>query len=495
MLAENRATTALCLATPKTDNDITMDRWISNKPSTQAPIRLSDAAHRPRSLLWALFVVFVVAVVVRIPLWLAYEPVSYPDTGTYLQAAKDLVSGDHSLGQGRRTPGYPLVIAAAGGDAEWVLAFQLLSGVATAMLMAGVVMALTGKPTWAAAAGLVHALNLQQLFQEGALLTESTATLAVAVCVALLIGLARRLRNGQTPWMGLLALGLLCAYALFVRPQFICLLLIAPAAMVFAASGWQWPTTRSVGAAALVLGPAVLAVLAWCALLQAKTGYFTLSTQSGFGMVNHPIDYIELAPPQYAPVRDVLIKVRDERIAQVGHSRNTIWYAWPEIQRVTGWTLPEASRQLQAMCRQLFIEHPWRYARSVASAWVDFWTVPFFWKPEQVNPTVRSAVEATWWVQHKLLRLANLAFVLVVAAVCVWPAFRRRVQWDVALSAIAATVLMSSLIQALADQGASSRYHLPTQSLVVLVLLVVAARWWSARQPAEDPRRLVRTAA
>jgi hypothetical protein len=37
------------------------------------------------------------------------------------------------------------------------------------------------------------------------------------------------------------------------------------------------------------------------------------------------------------------------------------------------------------------------------------------------------------------------------------------------------------LIQALADQGASSRYHLPTQSLVILVLVVAAVRWWQGR--------------
>ena len=231
-----------------------------------------------------------------------------------------------------------------------------------------------------------------------------------------------------------------------------------------------------------VLVPAVVLLAGWGAVQQGKTGYFTLSTQSGFGLVNHTVDYIELAPDEYALAREVLLRVREQRIAEVGHARNTIWYAWPEIRRVTGWSLPEASRHLQAMCKQMIIAHPGRYAISVARAWVDFWTVPFFWVPEQVEPpALRGAIEGLWWVQHKLLRLANLAFVLVVAAVAVWPALRRRVRWDLSLSAISATVLMSSLIQALADQGASSRYHLPTQSLVVLVLLVVAARWRQGR--------------
>jgi hypothetical protein len=255
------------------------------------------------------------------------------------------------------------------------------------------------------------------------------------------------------------------------------------------------PAGWTIAAAVLVVAPTIAMALTWAAVQKEKTGYFTLSTQSGFGLVNHAIDFIELAPDAYAPAREVLKQTRERRINEVGHSRNTIWYAWPEIQRATGWTLPEASRQLQAMCRQMFIEHPGRYARSVASAWVDFWTVPFFWKPEQVHPTVRSAVEGIWWVQHKLLRLTNLVFVLVVAAVCVWPAFRRRVHWDVALTAIAATILMRSLIQALADQGASSRYHLPTQSLTVLVVIVVAARWWASRRPGTALAETTRLAA
>lgn len=446
---------------------------------------------------WALFAVLLVAGAVRLPIWLAYPPATAPDTGTYVQAAKDLVSGDFSTGQGRRTPGYPLLLAAAGGDFDSVVALQVIGGLATTALIYWMALQLTRRHGWAVAAALAHGLNLQQLFTEGLILTEAASALSVAVTLALLLlactKAAGTLRLG---WMLLLVLlGVMAAYAMFIRPQFLVLFLIAPLSVMWSCARQGAAAGRTLVAGAFVLAPAVALVLAWGAVQKEKTGYFTLSTQSGFGLVNHAIDFIELAPDAYAPARDVLKQTRERRIQEVGHSRNTIWYAWPEIQRVTGWTLPGASRHLQAMCRQMFVEHPWRYARSVASAWVDFWTVPIFWKPEQVNPTVRSAVEATWWVQHKLLRLANLAFVLVVAAVCVWPAFRRRVQWDVALSAIAATVLMSSLIQALADQGASSRYHLPTQSLVVLVLLIVAARWWSARQPAEDPRRLVRTAA
>lgn len=448
------------------------------------PLR-SDAADMRRQVRWALAIVATAALAVRLPLLLGYPPVTYPDTGTYLQAALDLVSGDFSVGQGRRTPGYPLYIALLNSDPSLVVGAQLVGGVATSLLLATAAWWLTRSAIWAAVSGLAHVLNMQQLFQEGSLLTEALCVLSLAVTLVVLLRTMERLRGGAPlPLLHLLALGVLAAYTLFVRPQFICLLIVLPVTVAVAAAGHRLWSGRALAAAGLLLLPAISLVLAWCAVVQSKTGYFTLSTQSGFGMVNHPIDYIELAPQQYAQVRDVLVETRERRLAEVGHSRNTIWYAWPEIQRVTGWSLPEASRQLQAMCKQMFIDHPWRYARSVASAWVDFWTVPFFWKPEQVHPTVRSAVEAVWWVQHKLLRLANLAFVLAVAAAVAWPAFRRRVQWDVALSAIAATVLMSSLIQALADQGASSRYHLPTQSLVVLVLVVLVARWRNAPGPA-----------
>lgn len=439
----------------------------------------SETKPRSGTWLWPLLLVLLAAAAVRAPIWLGYPPTTSPDTGTYLQAAKDLISGDFSIGQGRRTPGYPLLIAMAGGDLDRVVGLQLLGGLATTLLIYALGLRLTQRRGWAATAAMLHALNLQQLFTEGLVMTEAVSVLSVVATLALLMAAcaqsARRADGG--PVALLMLTGILAAFALFVRPQFLCLLLIAPLAVGWAVSRARSSRGPALLAGALVLIPAIGLIVTWGLIQKEKTGQFTLSTQSGFGLVNHAIDFIELAPDAYAPAREVLKQTRERRVAEVGHSRNTIWYAWPEIQRVTGWSLPEASRHFQAMCRQMFIEHPWLYARSVASAWIDFWTVPFFWKPEQVPPAVRTVVEGVWWVQHKLLRLANLAFVLVVAAVLVSPAFRRRAQWDVALTAISATILMSSLIQAMADQGASSRYHLPTQSLTVLVLAVVAARW------------------
>ncbi len=439
-------------------------------------------------------VVLLLGVLARL-LLIDHGPALYLDSGTYLTAARDFISGEAWVGQARRTPGYPMLVALAGESPQVLLTLQAVMGLATSLLVYWMAWRLCGKPVWAVVAATAHAVSLQQVYQEAALLTEAASAFATAATLALFILAAYWVRQGRQPSAALCTLGVLAAWALFVRPQFVLFIPMLPTLMLWVTWRAGGGFARAASNAGMVAVPAVALVLAWCAVVQAKTGYFTLSTQSGFGMVNHPIDYIELAPPQYAPARDVLIKVRDERIAQVGHSRNTIWYAWPEIQRVTGWTLPEASRHLQAMCRQMFIEHPWRYARSVASAWIDFWTVPFFWKPEQVNPTVRGAIEGIWWVQHKLLRLANLAFVLTVAAVCVWPALRRRVRWDLGLTAISATILMSSLIQALADQGASSRYHLPTQSLVVLVLVVVAARWWASRSTSTAASNSIRSAA
>jgi len=425
---------------------------------------------------WAL-ALLLVGVLVQL-LLVPYEPTLYPDSTTYLQAAKDLVSGDFSLGQGRRTPGYPLLILAAGGSAHSVMRLQMLAGLATGLLVFWLTLRLTGHPKLAFVSGLLHFVCLQQLFQQAMISTEGIAAFSTIATIALFVALLGPIREGRVGAAGLVALGVFATWALMVRPQFIFFVGLLPLGVAWQA--WRGGRSR-VGAgtlAACVAVPAVALILGWCAVQQSKTGYFTLSTQSGFGMVNHPIDYIELAPERYATVRDILVRTREQRMREVGHSRNTIWYAWPEIQRTTGWSLPEASRQLSAMCKELFIAYPGRYARSVFTAWVDFWTVPIFWSPEVYAPGVRAALEGLWWVEHKLLRLANLAFVLCAGAALLLPAVRHRLRWDLPLTVIATSVLASSVIQALADQGASSRYHLPTQSLVVMFVLVAAFRWF-----------------
>lgn len=421
-----------------------------------------------------------VGILIRVVLLASYPVQSFPDTGTYFQAAKDLVSGDFSVGQGRRTPGYPLLIALVGMSPQALALAQMGIGLMTAAALFSIARMLTARNDLAFLVGVSYHVNLQQLFTEATLVTESLSTFSVVVVMWAFVVAVRRLRTGRVDAATLAGISLLAAFAVLVRPQFLFLPLLLPALAVFALSGWAWPTARGARAAAWLAMPAIALILVWCFVVHVKVGPFALSTQSGFGMVNHVTDYIEMAPDRYATVREILVKTRSERISEVGHSRNTIWYAWPEIQRATGWTLPEASKELQRMCTAMFIAQPGRYAISVGSAWVDFWTVPILWRLEAIRPpALSSALQAVWSGEHLLLRLGNLTFVLTVLAVLMSSTVRRRLQWDIEMTLIATTVLASSLVQALADQGASSRYHLPTQQLVVLVLVI---SWTRMRQ-------------
>ncbi len=419
----------------------------------------------------------VLAVATRIWLFAGYEPGAEPDTGTYLSAARDLLAGDLSRSEGRRTPGYPLFIALVGEAPRRIVLAQMALGIGTSVLLFLMAMRMTGRPGVAFAAGLSYDFNLQQLFLEAALLTEPLTTFLVASTVLVLLTTMRRLRRREGAWVLALATGICGAAAIMVRPQFLFFLILLPPLVLCAASGLRWPSRRAWLHSVVLALPMLLAVLGWAKVVQSRTGYFAMSTQSGFGLVNHSVEFIELAPERYATVRDILLKYRAQRIAAAGHAGNTIWYAWPEIQEATGWSLPEASRQLQQMSMQMFAQHPLRYAQSVAQAWLQFWTVPIIWTPERISPAwLAQPLQAVWWIEHKLLRLCNLVFVVVVAAVVLSRRVRDSLRWDLDVTAISAVILASSLLQAMADRGAGSRYAMTVQALIVLVLIVSAAR-------------------
>ena len=418
---------------------------------------------------------------IRLLLLTDYAPLSAPDTQTYFSAARDLLSGDFTISQGRRTPGYPLFVAAMGESPSAIVIAQMAGGLLVSLLLFGLAVAMTGSAVLAFAVGLSYHLNLQQIFVEAALITEALSTLGVVAVVSILLPAMRRARAQHKQPLVALGLGLLVGSVVLLRPQFIFLPLLVPALLLLAAmlgrpQTWR-PKATALGHAGLVAGAAATLLVGWSLVVWTKVGHFTMSTQAGFGLVNHSVRFVEYAPDRYATLREILLKHRQERIAASGHSGNTIWYAWPEIRERTGLSLPDASRELQRMSVELILAHPGRYAVSVAEAWVSFWTVPIIWNAENLRPVWRSTLlPAVWAVEHKLLRLANLAFVLLVAAAAASSSVRRRLAWDMELSAVSAVILASSLVQALADQGAGSRYLITTQSLVLLVLFVAAQR-------------------
>ena len=442
------------------------------------PNRANIAPLMPKRICYWFVALAAIGLLLRVALFTHYEPIMQPDTSTYVSAAQDLVSGGgFAKSEGRRTPGYPLLIAAIGEDPARIVVTQMALGVGTSLLLFLITLQLTGRPGMAFAIGLSYDLNLQQLFIEAVVVTEPLTTFLLAAMTATLLPTLQRLRARSGAAALAVATGVLGAAAIMVRPQFVFLVLLLPLLVGYAASGPRWPGGRALRHAALVALPIGVALLGWAKVVQHNTGYFALSTQSGFGLVNHSVEFIELAPKEYATVRDILLKYRAERIAAAGHAGNTVWYAWPEIQRATGWSLPEASRQLQRMSMQMFEDHPVRYAQSVMRAWLEFWTVPIFLEPDRLSPTwLAQPLERVWWVEHTLLRLCNLLFVTFLVAVAVSRRVRNAVRWDLNATAIGALVMCSSLLQAMADRGAGSRYAITLQAMVVLLIIVTLAR-------------------
>ena len=106
------------------------------------------------------------------------------------------------------------------------------------------------------------------------------------------------------------------------------------------------------------------------------------------------------------------------------------------------------------MSIRLFVEHPFSYAASVTRSFIDFWTVPLIWEPRNLTlPSLAAFANSLWWAEHKLLRAANVAFLCLVSAVLVSRKARTWARWDSAMTIISSLVLLSSLIQALADYG------------------------------------------
>ncbi|MBU2609823.1 MAG: hypothetical protein KJ606_02580, partial [Chloroflexi bacterium] len=352
-----------------------------------------------------LIIVAAVALLERALLYLFYRPVAYNDTASYRRLAEAIQHGWTSY-DGTRMPGYPAFLALVGVD-ERVYAAQLALGFLTTLLFFYIGWRVSGKGWFGALAALAHTLNLQQLFFEANLITESLATFFI---VASLAGIAwlflpsRRCaqhRFGASDdkrplWQIVavaLASGLTGGLATLTRALFIFLPFWAA---LFLLIFWRTAARKIRWSAALAAGLAgLLIIAAWVNFIHQRFGMWSVTTMSGYHLVQHTGLFFEYVPDEYAAIRDTYIQYRQARVAQTGEPGNAIWDAIPALEQVSGLGFVPLSNLLAKISIQLILEHPGLYLRSVLQGWLWFWKAPVYWSPAAIaNPAVRGIITA-----------------------------------------------------------------------------------------------------
>ncbi|OGN93063.1 MAG: hypothetical protein A2Z71_03485, partial [Chloroflexi bacterium RBG_13_50_21] len=373
-----------------------------------------------------LAIVFLVALVERVLVIVFYQPVSYGDTPSYRRLADTVLQGFSNY-DGTRTPGYPVFLALTGSDVQvWLT--QLLLGLITTLLLFYIGWKLTDKAWFGGLIALAHTLNLGQLFFESNLLTESLTTFLIILTMA---GMLTWLINPKlrSPWLAFL-LGLISAFTLLVRPLFLYLPLFLLIFLWLSSRRIVSPASFSaeVGSEkdlepilkhrfqprsgmAFVI-PVILLLGGWLTFIHKNFGDWSLTTMTGYHLVQHTGAFFEYVPDEYATLRDTYIKYRDAQIAQYGTQTNAIWDAIPEMSQVSGYSFYALSRVLTRISIQLILKHPFLYISNAISGWWMFWRVPVYWSAEALRFSwLIGGVKLVIQLERAVVFFINLVFI------------------------------------------------------------------------------------
>ena len=407
--------------------------------------------------------VLVANIAVRLVIWNLYRPLRYSDSNAYFRLAKYFM-GKLSRFDGTRPPAYPFVMAQLGADEQRIWALQLALGILAGLALFYIGWKLTGLVWFGGLMGGLHALNLQSLLFEAVMLTETLALTVVLVNMVVFIWVLKK--GNQFPSWGLLALGVLASITWLIRYQFIMFpLLIGLFILVQRKNGafvFQW---RRAGVYYL---PVAVLLGLWVGFVYQRFGTMSISPIGGYTIFRHVEGLVDLAPDEFAVVRDSYISYREAERAS-GNSHVTIWAAVPDLTEATGLGFYPLSRHVGSLAGALIRREPGYYLKSVFNSWVGFWKAPIYWNPQNfANPSSANILRQLSILVH--LALVGINGLFLLAAVLA--AGLKKVRRSLALEAfdvfLILVVLSLSVIQALMVTGENARFLVPLQPLVVL---------------------------
>jgi 4-amino-4-deoxy-L-arabinose transferase-like glycosyltransferase len=418
---------------------------------------------------WHVITLLAVSVGVRVLNLAAYYPRTSNDSYGYLALAQMMRTGDFTGYDGWRTPGYPLLIAAAGGSYLAIELIQALLGVLAGLMLFGLAVRRTRSAGLALVVGLVYTLSLNLLIYEVTVLTE---TLSLSLIVLSVWLFDRTEGRGRADMVALLSV--VCCAAALTRPM---LLILVPIYAVFiwteCGPGQRWR------AAAAYLAPAFVLIGGWCGFNKVTVGSFALETLTGYNLVQHTGKFIERAPDEFAVFRDTHLKYR----ARSTTNAQVIFQSEGEMRQRTGLSRAALSRQLTRVSLWLIVRFPVPYLASVARSYKRFWTV---WKPgvddQDITPPFRPfkfVQDIGWDVERRLLLVAYLLFAATVCTAAYQLTRHRRTGLSRTELLSIVIVVCASVGQALVTFGDNYRFLVPFMPLLYLVAVMHIWRAWT----------------
>lgn len=428
---------------------------------------------------WAMAVIVAVWLLTRLILFFSYSPAIDPDGETYLLLARQIANLDFADYNGQRTPAYPILLLATGNSPLLIWIIQSFMSLGAAILLFLMGRAQGSSKRLAMGIALSYLLILNTLFYESAVLTETASAFLLVLVTYLFL---KTTSNGMT-LISVAGLGVAVATLILTRPQYIFMIPLLGLLAAFLCNR-RWLVVL------VFLVSSGLPVAGWMNFNKTHIGHFSLTSLLGYNLSNHTGAFMELASDEHALFRDIYVKYRDEKIRETGLHQMTIFRARDELKQASGLDEVALSSRFQRISVELITQYPLRYAVSVTKAWASFWAVPRYGQRQNITSnSVGTALDWIWMIEHPLLRLLN-AFFLVSSALLAIQMLRYRKRGIARFAApafMAAVVLATSVVQALAEYGENPRYFIPSQPLVIaataLALMVLVQTF--RRQPVE----------
>lgn len=426
-------------------------------------------------------VVMVLAIALRVVLFVNYPAVSFSDTNSYRRSANAIFGGVDAY-DGTRSPGYPTFMALLGPDRA-VYAVQLFLGLGITLAWFWIGWQASGHPFFGGLAALAHTLNPGQFFFEANLLTETLATFWLALA---LLGACLWFKKPerQNLWVAL-GIGLSSALAALTRPLFIFMPVLLAILLAFSLKKKQlvfnWKPLLG------VLLPALLLIGGWMRWIQTNYHVFSMTTMTGYHLVQHTGVYFEKVPDEYAVIRDVYLEYREARIEERGTQGNAIWDAIPALQDATGMNFYELSRTLQKISIRLILDHPGLYLARVARGWWMFWRAPVYWDQTAINfPQLAATLSNLVLGARGVIFFANILFIITSFLGLLLKNLREIWALDRFMWLVAASVWATSVVSSMLDHGDNPRFLIPLQTAVIFWGMWIAYTTWLSLRTVDE---------